>query len=59
VHHVDASHHLEKLAGHVARSRDSRRSYADFARIGFGVGNQLRKCSPIRTNGHSWRTCVA
>ena len=39
VNHVDARHHLEQLAGHVARSCDARRGHVEFARIGLGVSN--------------------
>jgi hypothetical protein len=41
VDHVDASHHLEQLAGHMAPGSVAGRRHVDLARIGFGVGDEL------------------
>ena len=41
VHHVDAGHHLEQLAGEVRRRAGPERGHADLARIGLGVGDRL------------------
>ena len=41
VHHVDAGHHLEQLAGHVREPADAGRRHVDLARIGLGVGDEL------------------
>jgi hypothetical protein len=35
-------HHLEQLTGHVGHGRITSRRPFDLARIGFGVGNELR-----------------
>src|SRR5262245_38952141 len=40
VEHIDPSHHLEQLAVAMSYSPDTGRRHADFARIGFGIGDQ-------------------
>ena len=42
VHQIDAGHHLEQLAGHMQRRADAARAHVDLARIGLGVGDELR-----------------
>src|SRR5882757_9628538 len=39
--HSNARHHLEKFARQVTRSAAAKRRHAEFAGIGFGVGNEL------------------
>src|SRR5262249_1463000 len=41
VNHVDAGHHLEKLAGGVAVSSGARRRHGELAGIGLGIGDEL------------------
>ena len=41
VHHLDASHQLEKLPGHVTDGPGAERSGVDLAGVGFGVGDKL------------------
>jgi len=40
--HVDADHRLEHLAGHVVGGADAARRHVDLARIGLGIGDELR-----------------
>jgi hypothetical protein len=42
VQHVDAGHHLEQLAADVDRRSNARRRHIELARIGFGIGNEIR-----------------
>jgi hypothetical protein len=44
VNHFDPGHHVEQLAAHMAGSSDAGRSETDLARIGLGVGYELRDC---------------
>ena len=41
MHHVDAGHHLEQLAGHMRRAPVAGRRHVDLARVGLGVGDEL------------------
>jgi len=41
VNHVDAGHDLEQLARDMGRTADTTRGHIDFARIGFGIDNEL------------------
>src|SRR6516165_4732817 len=41
VHHADASHHLEQLAGHMHRCSVTTRRIVDLSGIGFSKGNEL------------------
>src|SRR6476620_3014342 len=41
MNHIDAGHHLEQLASHVARSPVAGRCHVGFARVGLGVSNEL------------------
>ena len=41
VHHVDAGHHLEQLAGHMGPGPVAGRRHVDLARIGLGIGDEL------------------
>ena len=40
--HVDAGHELEQFAGHMRRRADAGRRHVDLARIGLGIGDELR-----------------
>ena len=42
MNHVDAGHDLEQLAGDVLRGPVAGRRHVDLARIGLGVGDELR-----------------
>ena len=42
MNHVDAGHHLEQLAGHMGAGAGAGRRHVDLARIGLGVGDELR-----------------
>ena len=41
VHHVDAGHHLEQLAGDMDAAAVAGRRHVDLARIGLGIGDEL------------------
>ena len=57
VHQIDAGHHLEQLAGHMQRRADAARAHVDLARIGLGVGDELRNGlrRQLRSNHHHLR----
>jgi len=42
VHQVQSRCHLEQLAGHMARGAIARGAHVDLARVGFGIGDELR-----------------
>jgi hypothetical protein len=50
VNQVDACHYLEQLTKNMGRRPDTGRGHIDFARIGLGVGNELRD----RLGRHRW-----
>ena len=50
VDHVDAGHHLEQLAGDMERTPGAARRHVDLARIGLGIGDELRD----RLGGKRW-----
>ena len=44
VDHVDAGHHLEQFTDDVLRRAVAGRRHVDSARIGLGIGDELRDC---------------
>jgi hypothetical protein len=43
VHHIDAGHHFEQLAGHMWRAPGAGRRHM-ILRGSLGIGDELRKC---------------
>ena len=41
IHHVDAGHRLEQLAGNVVASAGAGRRHVEFTGIGLGIGDEL------------------
>jgi hypothetical protein len=52
VHHLDARHLLQQLAGEMGGGPHARGPERDLARIGLGVGNQLADILDRQAIGH-------
>src|SRR6516162_503907 len=63
MNHLNAGHHLEQVASEMGGGSDITRRYGEFARIGLGMGDELRDRARWKREvrhhdfGHAGETC--